>query len=274
LFRSCFFTTGPLVAGEGPSCGIKVLCRVASAVDESPFLSIIVPLYNEERNVPKLAKTLTSFFGPKGFSYETILVDDGSEDGTVQVAKSHISLLPSVKLLLNERNMGKGYSIRRGVLASSGQYVFFTDADLSTRIEHFDELLERVESGWDAAVGSRRVQGSEMRVRQSFLRRNMGLVFYGIVHKFVLNGVMDINCGFKLFRGQVARAVFARQRINGWGFDAEVLFILDKMGYSVCEVPVIWEHRAPSRVNVLSAPFTSLWELFKIRLNDWRHLYD
>jgi dolichyl-phosphate beta-glucosyltransferase len=213
-----------------------------------PSLSVIVPAYNEEDRVGNTLDGIMSYLDKTGEDYEIIVVDDGSSDRTCEVVDERARANPRVHLLTLGRNRGKGAAVREGILASRGDEVLFSDADLATPIEELGKLRARVRDGYDIAIGSRALGGSDIRVRQHPMRELMGRTFNVFVRALIMNGIRDTQCGFKLFRGDVARDLFGASTVDGFAFDVEVL-LLAKPRYRVAEVPVVWRHIEQSKVS-------------------------
>ena len=230
-----------------------------------PFLSIIIPAYNEETRLPRALESIGAYAASKSFSVEVLVVDDGSRDGTAAAAARAAETWPAVRLLRNSGNRGKGYSVRHGMLHAAGRLALFTDADLSAPIEEADRLLEALESGHDVAIGSRALRRELIAVHQSWMRETAGKLFNLLVRAFVRLPIHDTQCGFKLFRREAARAVFRCQQIDGFGFDVEVLYLARKLGYRIAEVPVRWSHDADTKVRMLSDSLRMLTDLWRIR---------
>ncbi len=243
-------------------------------------LSIIVPAYNEaERILPTLAR-IVEYMNTRG-DYELIVVDDGSRDATRQVVREFAAKNPRVRLEKYDDvsgkplNKGKGFAVRTGVLASRGDFVLFSDADLSTPIEEMEKLLPLIQSRkCDVAIASRALKDSDLAIHQPWYREAMGRIFNKFVQLIAVPGIQDTQCGFKMFAGEAARRIFKRARIDGFGFDTEILFLARKYGYRVLEIAVMWRHQEQSRVNPLIAPLQMLRELVQVRRNDARGLYN
>ncbi len=237
-------------------------------------LSVIIPAYNEEKRIGGTLEKIESYLQGSSLASEVeiILVDDGSVDGTVEAAKGAAGEL-ACKVLENGTNKGKGYSVRRGMLAASGNLVLFSDADLSTPIEELRNMLPFFDKGFDVVIGSRAVEGSVLEVPQPPIRQAMGKVFNFIIRVVVLGGFSDTQCGFKCFKKEAAEKVFTLQKLNGFSFDVEALYIAKRLGLKVYEMPVRWIDSPDSRVSIIGSPFFMILELLKIRLNALRGFY-
>ena len=232
---------------------------------EAPFLSVVVPTYGAEARIAATLGAIRSYLAGRSFAAEIVVVDDGSPDRTAEAARAALAGGPPSKVLARGVNLGKGASVREGVLASSGQVVLFTDDDLSTPVAECDKLLAAIGAGADAAVGSRALAGSEILVRQPRPREAMGQAFNLLVRLLVLGGYPDTQCGFKAFRRDAARAVFSRLRAPGFAFDVEVLVLCREMGFRVAQVPVVWSDSRPSRLRLFRGSWGMLKELWRIR---------
>jgi dolichyl-phosphate beta-glucosyltransferase len=230
----------------------------------APLLSVVIPAFNEEERLPPSLRRVLAFLEACGRPFEVIIVDDGSRDRTVERVRAlgHAA----VQLLTNERNYGKGYSVRRGMLAARGTRRLMTDADLSTPIEEVTRLLEQVDGGADIAIGSRAASGAQVLVHQAWHRENMGRLFNGLVRLLAVGGLRDTQCGFKLFTGTAADEVFRRARLDGFSFDVEALFLARRLGYRIVELPVTWRNDSASRVTLLKGA-AAFVDLVRIRIN-------
>lgn len=237
-----------------------------------PELSIVIPLYNEEKRFPKSFKKIDKYFNQYKISREYVLVDDGSVDKTSKIIANLKSKSPIITHV-SSKNMGKGAALKVGVLKSSGKNIFFTDADLSTPIEEFENLYVHIKTN-DMVIGSRRMHTSQVKIAQPFHRRILGNIFYVIFSNVFSKKVKDTNCGFKCYKGKVAKSLYKKIKNNRWGFDAELIFLADKMGYKIKEVPVIWLNDPFSRVSTLSASIHTIYELVRIKLNYFLGRYE
>jgi len=232
----------------------------------SPHLSIIIPAYNEEPRIGDSLQSILAYLKDSPWDYELIIVNDGSHDRTVDVVGSFLDETVNITVLDNEMNRGKGYSVKRGVLAAKGRYVLFTDTDLSTPIQDVEKLIKALEEGFDVAIGSRALPASEVTVHQKWYRESGGRLFNLVVQMLTLPGIKDTQCGFKCFTREAAQRVFPRQNLQGWSFDVEILFIARRLGLSIKEVPVVWSNSFDSRVSFLKDGFRMVTDLIRIRL--------
>jgi dolichyl-phosphate beta-glucosyltransferase len=235
-----------------------------------PELSIVIPAYNEEKRLARTLARIRDHFANAwldGREIEIIVVDDGSTDQTASVARQWSNHLPCLRLVSNFANRGKGYSIRRGMLDARGRIALFTDADLSSPIEESRKLLAAIEAGNDVAIGSRAIDRTLIEVRQSRFREIAGIIFNGFVKLFTGLRFHDTQCGFKAFVRERSRIVFEQQRIDGFGFDPEILFLARRHGLRAVEVPVRWAHDAATRVHVLRDSLRMFTDLLMIRWN-------
>lgn len=232
---------------------------------EAVFLSVIIPAYNEEKRLGSSLEKIFAYLANQDYSYEVIVVDDGSRDTTSEVVEAFSRKKKEVKLIRNCRNEGKGFAVRRGMLAAQGEYLLFSDADLSTPIEEVEKLFVCLEDGYDIAIGSRG-PGARIEKRQPLLRQTMGKIFNILFIRFlVLKGIKDTQCGFKLFKRNTARDVFSRQRCTGFAFDVEILLISKQLGYRIKEQPIRWINSIDSKVNILRDSPAMLGELWQIK---------
>ncbi|HEY4024884.1 MAG TPA: dolichyl-phosphate beta-glucosyltransferase [Candidatus Dormibacteraeota bacterium] len=226
-----------------------------------PWLSVVIPAYNEESRLPRTLAAILSHLRLRGRPFEVIVADDGSVDGTGAVAAA---AGPEIRVL-RLAHAGKGAAVRAGVLATSGELVLLSDADLSTPVEELERLRAAIWSGAGLAIGSRRLGSSRVGVRQPLPRRVMGAVFNLFVRALVLPGISDTQCGFKLFRGDLARRVFSAARVDGFAFDVEAILLASQLGERVAEVPVAWHDSRQSRVRPLRDALAMFVELLRIR---------
>lgn len=240
---------------------------------EDVYLSIVIPVYNEEKRLPKNLDNIISFLKKRRESYEIILVDDGSTDRTWEIIQKYIRKYLNIVRLKHFTNRGKGAAVKTGMLASNGRIILMTDCDLSTPIEEMDNLI-RYSSKYDIVIGSRRLKEKKIGRLPERYRIILGDIYYELLRLILLPSIKDTNCGFKLFNRRVVKPVFGRQLINRWGYDAEVLFIANKLGYSIKETPVKWTHYVDSKVRVFDAITKTLGELLQVKINQLRGRYD
>lgn len=228
-------------------------------------LSVIVPVYKEDYSIEDRIKKIHSYLKDNFSDFEIIIVNDNSRDNTYNILLKLSSEISHLKVLENDTNRGKGYSIKKGVLSANSSYILFSDADLSTPISEFDRFIDYFKQDIDIVIGSRALKGSQILKSQSFLRRNMGKIFNLLVQLFFLRGIKDTQCGFKCFRKEVAWELFKRQTIGGFAFDVEILYIAKLFGYSVKEIPVKWINVDKTRVSLIKDSFKMLFDLFLIK---------
>ena len=239
-----------------------------------PYLSIVIPAYNESLRVGKTLEKIRQYAASKAFETEVILVDDGSSDGTLERFKEFQSRWPATRIIQNELNRGKGYSVRRGVLEGRGEVILFTDADLSAPIEEADKLLAALESEKaDAAVGSRALDRQLIGVRQPWRREYAGRCFNLLVRLFTGLAIHDTQCGLKLFRRDSTRRGFELQRVERFGFDPEVLFLIRLLGGKIVEVPVRWNDNPATKVHFLRDSTRMFLDLIVLRWRAWTRRY-
>jgi len=227
-------------------------------------LSVVIPAYNEEKRLPQSLTAVMDFLRKQPYPSEIIVSDDGSQDRTVELAKELLKEFPH-QLLVTPQNRGKGHAVRQGMLAATGTYVLFTDADLSTPIEELVKLLAHLEKDQDVVIGSRALPGSQVEIHQNFLRETMGKVFNLIAQRWAFQGIHDSQCGFKGFRREAAQKLFSLQKLDGFSFDVEIVYLAQKFSLRLLELPVIWRNSAQSRVQVFLDPLRMFWDVLRIR---------
>jgi glycosyltransferase involved in cell wall biosynthesis len=230
-------------------------------------LSIIIPSYNEELRLPATLEKIGSYLKTSGRNAEVIVVDDGSRDRTAGVADAFRTKIPTLRVVSNGVNRGKGFSVRRGMLEACGEVVLFTDADLSSPIEEADKLLAALASGYDVAIGSRAMDRSLIEVHESPFREFAGIIFNKIVRMILRLPFVDTQCGFKAFRRERCRILFEQQRIERFGFDPELLYLARHHGLRSVEIPVRWAHSPATKVNMLKDSVQMFLDVFVIRWN-------
>jgi len=242
---------------------------------EGIYLSVIIPAYNERERLGGTLDRIGNYLSPMDYEWEIIVVDDGSEDDTALITSRAAASDKRIRLVSNGANRGKGYSVRNGVAHARGEFILFSDADLSTPIEDIEKLFPYVlYEGFDIAIGSRALKDSDVRIHQPWYRELMGKIYNKIVRILVLRGLKDTQCGFKLFKADAAKEIFPLGRIDRFSFDVEVLYIARKKGRRIAEVPVTWYNSPRSRVSIVSDPFQMFLDIVRIRLNGLRGYYD
>jgi dolichyl-phosphate beta-glucosyltransferase len=236
-----------------------------------PFLSIIIPAYNEERRLPQTLEQVATFVSKQPFGVEVVVVENASRDHTLKIAQDFAAHSPFVRVI-HEELPGKGRAIRTGMLAATGQYRFFADADFSMPV---DEISRFIPPAIDApvAIGSRETPGA-VRYNEPSYRHITGRVFNTLIRLLVLPALQDTQCGFKMFRADAAQDLFARQTLMGWSFDVELLYIARLRGYTILEIPVPWYFNPESKVNVLRDSWRMFTDLLTIRRNGRQGKYD
>lgn len=239
-----------------------------------PYLSIVIPAYNESLRIEKTLEEVRKYAASKDFGVEVLLVDDGSTDRTLELLRKFQSLWPDTRVLCNEVNRGKGFSVRRGVLEARGKVILFTDADLSAPIEEADKLSAALESfGADAAVGSRALDRTLIGIHQPWRREFGGRCFNLLVQLFTGLRIKDTQCGLKLFRRDSTRRAFELQRVERFGFDPELLFLIRHLGGRIVEVPVHWNDNPATKVHFLRDSAHMFLDLIVLRWRAWTGQY-
>ncbi len=230
-------------------------------------LSVVIPVFNEEKNILDAVRRIDAYRRVKRQSWEIIIVDDGSTDRTAELTRGLIQStdFSHVRLLSFEKNRGKGRAVREGALAATGEYVLLTDVDLSSPIKEVDKLLGPLQQGADIAIGSRAKRSRGCDVQQSFKRTLSGRIFNFFVQLFVLPGIRDTQCGFKCFTRKAAHDLFKIQKLDGFSFDVEILYLARKKGYKISEVPVMWSQGEHSKVSLFRDSLRMLGDLFRIK---------
>ncbi len=234
---------------------------------QDPYISIVIPVFNEERRIAEGLRRVTAFLSLKKYPAEIIISDDGSTDKTSEVVGAFIAAHPEVSIqhLKAPHNRGKGAVVRDGMAHARGQYLLLTDADLSSPIKEVDKLFRALENGADIAVGSRALRAPGCDVQQSKLRHTTGRIFSFLVRLLVLNGILDTQCGFKLFRAETTKDVFKAQTIDRFSFDIELLYLAARKGLRIKEVPVMWKEEPGTRVHFIKDPMNMVRDLFYLR---------
>lgn len=231
-----------------------------------PYLSVIIPGYNEEKTIGKTLLAVDKYLAQQNFDYEIIMISDGSKDKTAEIVENFTRQIKNLKLIDNKENHGKGYVVRQAMLAAQGQVRLFMDADNATTVDHFDRMKPYFEQGADVVIGTRDekdAKGAKQAVQQPFVKRQFGNIGNLLIQIFAVPGIWDTQCGFKALSAKAAMDIFSKCRIDRWGFDFEVLALARKMNYKINIVPVYWINNPDSRVK-LGAYLRTFKELFQI----------
>jgi dolichyl-phosphate beta-glucosyltransferase len=240
--------------------------RIFYSKDEEKMkLSIIIPAYNEEKRIGKTLERILEYLHKRIFDYEIIVVDDGSKDKTIEVVSKFKD--KRIKILKNIKNMGKGYSIKRGMLEATKDYLLFSDSDLSTPIEELDDFIKYI-LRYDIIIASRNLKESKIKIKQPKIRQLLGKIFPLFVRLFAIRGIKDTQCGFKLFKKDSAKKIFGKQTIDGFGFDVEILYLAKKYKFKIKEMPVVWVNDMASKVNPFKDSLRMIRDVIKVRIND------
>ncbi|GAB4427513.1 MAG: glycosyltransferase family 2 protein [Anaerolineae bacterium] len=243
-----------------------------SPIAEQPYLSIVIPAYNEEARLPGSLQAIVTFVQAQPYRVEVLVVDNNSTDNTSAIIADFAGRYGFVRGIF-EGTQGKGAAVRTGMLTAQGTYRFICDADLSMPIEQIERFLPPQLTGYDIAIASREVQGA-VRYNEPWHRHVMGRVFNTIVRLVAIPGLQDTQCGFKMFRGEVAEKLFPLQTMNGWSFDVEILYAARRWGFRIVEVPIDWYYSDRTRIHPLRDSVNMFVEVLRIRRNGWRGLYD
>ena len=236
------------------------------------FLSIVIPAYNEEGRLPKTLPAVAQFLLSQAYKAEVLVVDDGSSDTTAEIVTRVSQDYPFVRLLQPGRG-GKGHAVKAGMLAAQGEYVFFGDADWAMPVSELPKFLPPQQNGFQLAIGSREGKGA-VRYDEPGYRHLMGRVFNFLVKVLAVPGFEDTQCGFKCFHHSVVQDLFSHQTINGFGFDVEVLYIAQKRGYNIVEVPIHWYSQPESKVHPVKDTLRMFQDIFTVRSNDRNGIYE
>ncbi len=238
----------------------------------TPFLSIVIPAYNEERRIGSTLEVVLRYLGDQQYTWEVLVADDGSADGTASIVRRTTEGGETRVRLLSLAHRGKGWAVRQGMVAAEGRYRFMADADMAMPIEQLGAFLDHMAAGYDIVIGSRQISGAR-RHGEPATRHLMGRVFNWAVRLLAVGGFQDTKCGFKCFRGDVADSLFRLQRTDGWGFDAEVLYLAKTRGLRILELPIDWYYQTASKVRPLADTFLMLSDILRVWLRRIRGSY-
>lgn len=231
----------------------------------SPFLSVILPAHNEEKRLPAALESLLAYLQAQSYDFEVLVVENGSQDRTLDLAHEYARRCAQVEVI-HEQQRGKGLAVRRGMLSARGDYRFMCDVDFSMPVDQISRFLPPALGEYDIAIASREAPGA-MRFDEPAYRHLVGRLFNLLIRIMALPGLHDTQCGFKCFRGEVARQLFSRQTISGWSFDVEILFLARKLGYRIVELPIPWYFNPESKVRLLPDSFHMALDILRIRYN-------
>ena len=239
------------------------------------YLSVVIPAYNEEKRIPKTLAEIDKYLRKQDYDYEILVVNDGSKDKTVEVVENLKSQISNLKITGYEKNRGKGYAVRFGMLEAKGDYRLFTDADNSTSIDQIEKIWPEFEKGFDVVIGSRDIKGSILDPPQPFLRKIILGEGFKLYRKIIIGlwGIEDTQCGFKCFTKKAAENIFPKCQIDRFAFDPEILVIAKKLGYKIKEIPVYWKNDPESKIKLKSI-FKMALDLIKIKINSIKGIYD
>ena len=238
----------------------------------TPFLSIIIPAYNEEHRLPRTLEQIFTFLDKQNYTAEVLIVENGSNDRTLEIAQKFAEQRKRLQVYTEEKR-GKGNAVKRGMLEARGEYRFLCDADLSMPIEEVNKFLPPQLTGFDIAIGSREAPGA-VRYNEPGYRHWGGRGINLLIRLLALPGLRDTQCGFKCFRADIAEDIFRYQTFDGISFDPEILFIARLRGYKTIELPIPWYYSNESRINLLHDTLAMIKDLLTIRRNARRGLYD
>lgn len=243
-----------------------IFCYTYQDMPEDNFdISIVIPAKDEELRLPQFLQTVIDYCQASTLRYEIIIVDDGSTDRTTDVILSFQKSYPDLTLLKLGRNHGKGYAVKQGLLTAHGDIALFMDADGSTPASEIEKNLKFFQEGYDIVIGSRVLPSNTAKVNALLYRRSMGWIFNSFVSTFLIKGIGDTQCGFKMFRRNIIRPLWENIRLQGFGFDLEVLFLAQRMDYKIKEVAVCWRHVENSKINLIKDSAKMLVNIFQIR---------
>jgi len=237
-----------------------------------PFLSVIIPARNEAKRLPLTLIDVDKKLSERDYSYEIIVVSGGSTDDTADIVNRFSHIVKNLRLVDKKENRGKGWAVKVGMLEADGNYRIFMDADNATSIDQFDKMLPFFKEGYSVVVGSRAAKGAVLEPSQPWYRRIPGRMANVIIRILLIRGIRDTQCGFKCFSEEAALRIFPLSKIDGWGFDVELLALARLFGYRIKEMPVRWVNDLNSKVG-LGAYFSTLWDITRIRIWLWRGSY-
>lgn len=245
-------------------------------MSSNPFLSIIIPAFNEAQRLPSTLEQVVAFLKDQPYASEIIIVDNASQDNTFQVINEFTDRHNSADLpliVLQEPQKGKGAAVKKGILAASGEFRFMCDADLSMPVSEINRFLPPTLENFDIAIASREAPGA-VRYNEPAYRHLVGRIFNSLIRVLALPELNDTQCGFKCFRAAVAEDLFPRMTITGWSFDVEILYIALKRGYQIVEIPIPWDYNPHSQISVFGDSLQMALDIFKIRMGNRNTKYE
>ena len=231
---------------------------------EKPYLSVIIPAYNESKRLSLTLMDINKHLSQADFSYEILIVNDGSKDSTAEIAERFTHLIKNLRVIDNKENHGKGWVVRQGMLKAKGEIRLFTDADNSTSVDQFSKMIPYFKDGYQVVIGSRDVKGAQLVPPQPWYKGLAGDMGNLVIQALLLRGMWDTQCGFKAFTAEAAEKIFPLAKIDRWSFDVEILSLAKKLSYKIKEIPVIWVNDPMSHVKA-SAYIQFFGEVFKIK---------
>ena len=237
----------------------------------NPFLSIIIPAHNEAKRLPDTLERVFSFLEKQFFSSEVIVVENGSNDQTLEITQRFAKHHQNLRVIQSER--GKGAAVKLGMLEATGDYRFMCDADLSMPIEEVTKFIPPALNNFDIAIASREAKGA-VRYNEPRYRHLGGRAINFIIQLFILPSLNDTQCGFKCFSAKVVEDIFNLQTLNGWSFDIELLYIARRRKYSIKEIPIHWVHHPDTKISAVRDALRMIQDIFRIHANAWRGIYN
>jgi len=234
----------------------------------TPFLSIVIPAYNEEQRLPNTLEQLLTYLQAQPYRSEILIIENASQDNTYQVAKEFVKEHNNDSLpitLIQEPERGKGFAVKRGMFAARGEYRFMCDADLSMPVAEINRFFPPALEVFDIAIASREAPGA-VRYNEPAYRHLVGRIYNTLIRVLALPKLNDTQCGFKCFKAGIAEDLFKDMRITGWSFDVEILFLAQQRSYRIIEIPIHWYYNPDSHISVAKDSFQMAIDIFKVRL--------
>lgn len=239
--------------------------------NEKIDISVVIPAFNEAERLPSFLRQVISYCIKSKKIYEIIIVDDGSTDNTFEAASSYKTEFSNLSVIRIKKNMGKGYAVKEGILKSNGEICLFLDADGSVSPEEIEKNIPYIlEEDYDIFIGSRALKNEAQVLEVRWYRKILGLLFNFFVLLFLLRDIKDTLCGLKMFKKEVAKSLFSKNRIKGFGFDIEILYLASKMGCRIKEGPISWHYAKGSKVNLFIDPIKMFLNIFHVRRRTYR----